>query len=83
MGVMDWASAHSVLTDHEALESWATEVLDTPSRPAGRRSRWHEFFSGFNLTVAYIPGVENTLADVLSRWAYPASQALADLKKHG
>ena len=33
--------------------------------------------------MAYIPGVENTLADVLSRWAYPASQALADLTKHG
>ena len=72
-----------VLTDHKALESWATEVLDTPSGPAGRRSRWHEIFSRFNLTVEYIPGVENTLADVLSRWAYPASQALADLTKHG
>ena len=30
-----------VLTDHQALESWAKEVLDTPSGPLGRRSRWH------------------------------------------
>ena len=28
-----------VLTDHKSLESWATEVLDTPSGPAGRRAR--------------------------------------------
>ena len=33
-----------VLTDHKALENWATEVLDTPSGPAGRSSRWHEVF---------------------------------------
>jgi len=28
-----------VLTDHKALEAWATEHLDTPSGPAGRRAR--------------------------------------------
>ena len=27
-----------VLTDHQALEHWAKEVLDTPSGPLGRRS---------------------------------------------
>ena len=26
-----------VLTDHQALESWTKEVLDTPSGPIGRR----------------------------------------------
>ena len=34
-----------VLTDNKALERWTTEALDTPSGPAGRRSRWHEVFS--------------------------------------
>ncbi len=33
-----------VLTDHKSLESWAREVLDTPSGPLGRRSRWHQIF---------------------------------------
>ena len=72
-----------VLTDHQSLEAWAKEVLDTPSGPVGRRARWHQIFSKFDLTVGYIPGKENMIADVLSRWAYPASQALRDVSKHG
>ena len=72
-----------VLTDHQSLEAWAKEVLDTPSGPVGRRARWHQIFSKYDLTVGYIPGKENTIADILSRWAYPASQALRDISKHG
>ena len=72
-----------VLTDHQSLEAWTREVLDTPSGPVGRRARWHQIFSKFDLTVGYIPGKDNTIADVLSRWAYPASQALRDISKHG
>ena len=72
-----------ILTDHKAIEQWATEVLDTPSGPAGRRGRWHEMLSKFNLEVAYVPGKDNVVADALSRWAYPASQAFADISIHG
>jgi len=72
-----------VLTDHQALESWAREVLDTPSGPIGRRARWHQILSRFDITVGYVPGRENCIADVLSRWAYPASQAFGDVSKHG
>ena len=36
-----------VLTDHQAIESWAKEVLDTPSGPIGRRARWHQIFISF------------------------------------
>jgi hypothetical protein len=72
-----------VLTDHQALEHWAKEVLDTPSGPLGRRSRWHQILSKYDLTVGYIPGKENTIADILSRWAYPAAQAYRDMCKHG
>jgi hypothetical protein len=72
-----------ILTDHKALEAWATETLDTPSGPAGRRARWHELFSKFDIHVTYIPGKDNVAADALSRWAYPASKAFADVSLHG
>ena len=68
------------MTNHKALESWATEVLDTPSGPEGAVPAGTKFFP---VLTSPWHGVENTLADVLSRWAYPASQALADLTKHG
>ena len=45
-----------VLTDHRSLENWVTEQVDTPSGPRGRRARWHETLSQFNLQVEYIPG---------------------------
>ena len=72
-----------MLTDHQAIESWAKEVLDTPSGPIGRRARWHQILSRFDLTVGYIPGKENDIADILSRWAYPAAQAFRDISVHG
>ena len=72
-----------VLTDHKALESWVTEHVDTPSGPAGRRGRWHETLSKFDIQVQYVPGKENVVADALSRWAYPASKALQDCSWHG
>jgi hypothetical protein len=72
-----------ILTDHQALQHWAKEVLDTPSGPVGRRSRWHQILSRFDLEVGYVPGKENTVADVLSRWAYPAGQVYRDMCKHG
>ena len=58
-----------VLTDHKALESWAKEVLDTPSGPLGRRARWQQTQSKYDIQVGYVPGKENMVCDVLSRWA--------------
>ena len=72
-----------VLTDHRALENWVTEFVDTPSGPAGRRGRWHELLSKFDLQVQYVPGKENGRADAMSRYAYPASKALQDCSFHG
>ena len=72
-----------VLTDHKALQEWYTEKVDTPSGPIGRRLRWHQTLSKFDLEVGYIPGKENTIADIMSRWAYPASLAEKDISKHG
>ena len=39
--------------------------------------------SRFRLTVKYTPGKDNVVADGLSRWAYPASQAGPDVCWHG
>ena len=72
-----------VLTDHQSLQYWTTEHVDTPSGPRGRRARWHETLSKFDLVVKYVPGPENVVADALSRWAYPASSAREDVSIHG
>ena len=72
-----------VKTDHKSLQEWATERIDTPSGPAGRRARWHETLSKFDLSVEYLPGPENVVADALSRWAYPACKAFQDTSFHG
>ena len=73
----------TVCTDHQSLQSWHKEHVDTPSGPASRRARWHETLAKFDLTVVYIPGKDNTVADCLSRWAYPASKGMTDISAHG
>ena len=65
------------------MESWVSEFVDTPSGPAGRRARWHETLSKFDIEVQYIPGKSNIVADAMSRYAYPASKALQDCSWHG
>ena len=72
-----------VLTDHRSLKYWATEHIDTVSGQAGRRARWHVFLSVFDLHVSYLLGKRNTVADALSRWAYPASEGLQSTNIHG
>ena len=37
----------------------------------------------FDLTVVYVLGKDNTVADCLSRWAYPASKGMTDISAHG
>ena len=80
-----WIGFQPVLikTDHRSLEDWVTEHVDTPSGPRGRRARWHETLSQFNLEVQYLPGKDNIIADVMSRFAYPASSAREDVSFHG
>ena len=72
-----------VCTDNQSLQSWRKEHVDTPSGPAERRARWHETFAKFDLGVLYVPGKGNTVADCLSRWAYPAGKAWMDISSHG
>ena len=73
----------TVCTDHQSLQSWHKEQVDTPSGPASRRARWHETLAKFDLTVVYVPGKGNTVADCLGRWAYPASKGMTDVSAHG
>ena len=65
------------------MQSWHKEHVDTPSGPAARRARWHETFAKFDLSVVYVPGKDNTVADCLSRWAYLAGKAWMDISSHG
>ena len=67
-----------LLTDHKALEAWVNEFVNTPSGPAGRRARWHQTLSKFDITVQYVPGKTHIVADAMSRYAYPASKAFQD-----
>ena len=69
-------------TDHKSLESWYKEDRCTLSGPLGRRGRWHKCLSQYHIEVVYKPGKDNTVANGLSRWAYPAGSA-DDTKFHG
>ena len=62
-------------TDHKSLESWYKKDLCTLPGPLARRGRWHEFSSQYHIEVVYKPGKDNSVADGVSRWAYPARLA--------
>ena len=88
MALRKWAGyiAHhpvTVCTDHQSLQAWHKEHVDTPSGPASRRARWHETFAKFDLTVVYVPGKDYTSVDCPSRWAYPANKSMTDVSAHG
>ena len=52
-----------VHTDHESLR-----YLKTCPRPlTARQARWSQFLEEYNLTLGYVPGLENPAADACSR----------------
>ena len=75
----------TVLTDHQSLQHWYTEDLNKATSSVGRRSRWHEFLSQFNLIVVYVEGKTQCVADPLSRapWVYPSEADSADATFRG
>ena len=89
MSLMKWQSMIgmqpvTVLTDHESLKYWHSEHVATPSGPSGRRARWHDVLSRFNITIEYVSGKTNSAADALSRrWEYPADNSQNDVTIHG
>ena len=72
-----------VLTDHELLQQWHPEQLDTMAGCIGRRGRWHQFLSTFDVEVIYVEGEDQQMPDILSRWSYPPHQAAPDVSIHG
>ena len=72
-----------VSTDHQSLQSWHKEHVDTPSGPAATRARWRETFAKFVLSVIYPPKKDDIVADCLSCWAYFAGKAWMDISSHG
>jgi len=74
-----------VMTDHESLQHWYIEDLNKATSSVGRRCRWHEFLSQFNLVVIYVPGHTQKVADPLSRapWYYPGNPDEGDATFHG
>jgi len=71
-----------VLTDHMSLKDWYTEDLNSMIGSVGRRGRWQEFLSQYNLTVCYVKGKHHHVSDALSRWAYPAGLDGQDTSWH-
>ena len=71
-----------VCTDHQPYKNWHTECVGTPSGPDACVDGWHVTFSKFNLRVVYVPGKDNTIADVLSPWVDPSGRALQDVSIH-
>jgi len=51
-----------VYTDHRTLENF-----DTQKDLSRRQLRWQEFLSQYDMTIIYIRGEDNTVADALSR----------------
>ena len=72
-----------ILSDHKSLEDWAHEALDSPVGPTGRQARWHMLLGHVNVTMWYVPGKENGIADIMSRWAYAEADAVSDVSSHG
>ena len=83
MPLAEESRACTAMSTPLGLLQWHKEHVDTPSGPASRWARWHETLAKFDLTVVYIPGKDNTVADCLSRWAYPASKGMQDISAHG
>ena len=70
-------------TDHETIQGWHREAVDTVDGPSGRQARWHELFSKFRIYVTYLKGKDNVVGDWASRWAYPAHPDVWDISIHG
>ena len=87
MALTKWASwigaqRITLLTDHQSLQGWTKENVETPNGPSGRRGRIHQLLSRYNLDVMYVKGADHVGADALSRWSYTAATS-EEVSIHG
>ena len=64
-------------TDHNNLKylfNPDTRVTDGTRAAADRIERWIVTMRGFQFSIQHVPGVDNLLADLLSRWAVPVPE---------
>ena len=52
-----------VVTDHKALEFFLTQ-----RKLSNRQARWMEYLSRFDFDIRYVKGINNKVADALSRY---------------
>ena len=58
-------------TDRSSILQWYKEDLCTISGLLGRRGRWHEFLSKFNLHIEYLLEERNEVGDYLVQRGIP------------
>ncbi|MCO5568990.1 hypothetical protein L7F22_022695 [Adiantum nelumboides] len=64
-----------VRTDHQSLTYIFTQPVMNP-----RQGRWIEFLANFHMVIQYVPGLQNAVADALSRMPKAANFAISDVQ---
>jgi hypothetical protein len=67
----------SIRSDHKPLEYIFGAHTGLPKIAASRLSRWAILLNGYHYSVEYVPGKNNSAADVLSRLPLPSTAASA------
>jgi hypothetical protein len=66
-----------IFTDHRNLTflfSNDASIADGRKQAAERLERWQVLLRAFNFKIHHIPGEENSMADMISRWAAPTQE---------
>ncbi|MCO5550638.1 hypothetical protein L7F22_004127 [Adiantum nelumboides] len=64
-----------VRTDHQSLTYIFTQPVMNP-----RQGRWVEFLANFHMVIQYVPGLQNAVADALSRMPKATNFAISDVQ---
>ena len=62
MAVLPFTQEFVVYSDHEALKYWNSQIIVNP-----KHARWVEYISEYSFVLKHKSGVENKVADGLSR----------------
>ncbi|MCO5610700.1 hypothetical protein L7F22_064941 [Adiantum nelumboides] len=64
-----------VRTDHQSLTYIFTQLVMNP-----RQGRWIEFLANFHMVIQYVRGLQNAVADALSRMPKATNSAIYDVQ---